>query len=63
MEQATVVPLSDRLRTAAASRGEELLAEFPSALRRLGLLFVVLAISVPAFLAGCLAVLAWWLLA
>lgn len=56
------VALSDRLRAAAASRGEELLAEFPTALRRLGLLFVVLAISVPAFLAGCVAVLAWFLL-
>jgi hypothetical protein len=39
------------------------LAEIPAALRRLGLLMLVLAFSVPAFLAGCLAVLAWWLLA
>lgn len=61
MEQSSVA-LSDRLRAAAASRGEELLAEFPTALRRLGLLFVVLSISVPAFLAGCAAVLAWFLL-
>jgi hypothetical protein len=59
---ATRVVLADRLRTAAAVRGEELLAEIPGALRRVGLLMVVLAISVPAFLAGCLAVLAWWLL-
>jgi len=51
--------LGDRLRAAAASRGEEFLAEFPTTLRRLGLLFVVLAVSVPVFLAGCLAVLAW----
>jgi hypothetical protein len=39
-----------------------LLAEIPGALRRIGLLMTVLAISVPVFLAGCLGVLAWWLL-
>ena len=60
---ATQVMVLDRLRVAAAARGEELLAEIPSALRRVGLLMVVLAISVPVFLAGCLGVLAWWLLA
>jgi len=31
--------------------------------RRLGLLMLVLAFSLPLFLAGCLGVLAWWLLA
>jgi len=62
MEAARVVVM-DRLRTAAAVRGEELLAEIPGALRRLGLLMLVLAVSVPAFLAGSLGVLAWWLLA
>lgn len=51
--------LADRLRAAAAARGEELLAEVPSAVRRAGLLMVVLAVSVPLFLAGCLTVLAW----
>jgi hypothetical protein len=61
MELSTV-SLSDRLRAAAATRGEEVLAEFPVTLRRLGLLFVVLAISVPTFLAGCLAVLVWRLI-
>ena len=60
---ATQVMVLDRLRVAAAARGEELLAEIPGALRRVGLLMVVLAISVPVFLAGCLGVLAWWLLA
>jgi hypothetical protein len=39
------------------------LSELPRALRRLGLLFAVLAVSVPVFLVGCLAVLAFWLLA
>jgi hypothetical protein len=53
---------TDRLRTAAAARGEELLAEVPAAVRRVGLLMLVLAFTIPTFLAGCLAVLAWWLL-
>jgi hypothetical protein len=55
--------LIDRLGTAAAVRGEELLAEIPAAARRLGLLMLVLAFSIPAFLAACVGVLAWWLLA
>ena len=62
METARLM-LVDRLGSAAATRGEELLAEIPAALRRLGLLMLVLAISVPVFLAACLGVLAWWLLA
>jgi hypothetical protein len=61
MEQPALV-LATRLRSAAAARGEELLAEVPAALRRLGRLLVVLSISIPVFLAGCLTVLAWWLL-
>jgi hypothetical protein len=62
MEAARVVVM-DRLRTAAAVRGEELLAEVPGAVRRIGLLMLVLAFSIPAFFAGFLGVLAWWLLA
>jgi hypothetical protein len=62
MEAARVVVM-DRLRAAAAVRGEELLAEVPGAVRRVGLLMLVLAVSIPVFLAGCLGVLAWWLLA
>ena len=54
--------LTDRLRTAAAARGEELLAEIPGVVRRAALLMLVLAITVPIFLFGCLAVLAWWLI-
>lgn len=53
----------DRLREAAVLRGEEVLAELPGALRRFALVLFVLAVSVPVFLAGSLAVLAWWLLA
>jgi len=62
MEAARLM-LVDRLGSAAATRGEELLAEIPGAVRRVGLLMMVLAFSVPLFLAGCLAVLAWWLVA
>ena len=61
MEAARLM-LVDRLGSAAASRGEELLAEIPAAVRRLGLLLLVLTFSVPVFLAGCLAVIAWRLL-
>jgi hypothetical protein len=53
----------DRLRDAAVTRGEELLAEVPGTVRRIGMLMLVLAFSVPVFLAGCLVVLGWWLLA
>jgi hypothetical protein len=62
METARLM-LVDRLGSAAANRGEALLAELPTTVRRLGLLMMVLAVSVPVFLAGCLGVLAWWLLA
>jgi hypothetical protein len=62
MEEVARVTLGDRLRHAAAVRGEEVLAELPGAVRRIGLLLVALAVSVPLFLAGVLAVLAWWLL-
>jgi hypothetical protein len=60
MEAARVVTM-DRLRTAAAIRGEELLAEVPAVLRRIKLLLLVLAVSVPVFLVGCVGLLAWWL--
>ena len=63
MSSVAQLALADRLRAAAAVRGEELLGEIPGAVRRIGLLMAVLAISVPVFLAGCLGVLAWWLLA
>jgi hypothetical protein len=54
--------LRDRLAAAAGVRGEELLAEIPAAARRIGLLMAVLAVSVPVFLAGLLALVAWRLL-
>jgi hypothetical protein len=58
----TTLTLSERLRKAAAVRGEQLLAELPATLRRLRLFLLVLSISVPAFLAALLALLAWRLL-
>jgi hypothetical protein len=57
----STLTLSERLRSAAASRAEEFLTELPATLRRLRMLFLVLAISVPVFLAACLAGLAWLL--
>ena len=60
MQQPTT--LTGRLREVAITQGEELLAEVPSTLRRLRLLLVVLTVSVPVFLLGCLALLAWRLL-
>jgi hypothetical protein len=61
MEAARLM-LVDRLGAAAVARGEEALAEIPGALRRVGLLMLVLAFSIPVFLVGCLGVLAWWLI-
>jgi hypothetical protein len=58
----TPVTLSERLRDAAATRGEQFLAELPATLRRLRLLLLVLSISVALFLAGLLALLTWRLL-
>ncbi len=53
--------LTDRLRGAAVAHGDGFLAELAATLRRVRLLLVV-SISVPAFLLGCLALLAWRLL-
>jgi hypothetical protein len=58
----TTLTLSERLREVAVIRGEQLLAELPATLRRLRLFLLVLSISVPAFLAALVALLAWRLL-
>jgi hypothetical protein len=58
----TTLTLSERLREAAATRGEQLLAELPATLRRVRLFLLVLSISVPTFLAAVLALLVWRLL-
>ncbi len=61
MQPTPTLTLSDRLRGAAAACGGEFLAELPATLRRVRLLLVV-SISIPTFLLGCLALLAWRLL-
>jgi hypothetical protein len=58
----TTLTLSERLREVAAARGQQILSELPATLRRLRLFLLVLSVSVPAFLAGLLALLAWRLL-
>jgi hypothetical protein len=60
--QQPAMSLTERLRAAAITRGEQFLAEVPAIMRRLRLLLLVLSISVPAFLLACLALLAWRLL-
>ena len=50
-------PLRDRLGLIVADRADEILAEVPRTLRRLQTLLLVLALSVPVFLAGAVAVL------
>jgi hypothetical protein len=60
--QQSPLSVTDRLRAAAIARGEQFLAELPAALGRLRLFLLVLSISVPTFLAACLALLAWRLL-
>jgi hypothetical protein len=62
MPQSGTLPLTDRLRQLAIARGDQFLAELPATLRRLRLVLLVLSISVPTFLLGCLALLAWRLL-
>ena len=58
----TTLTLSERLRETAVTRVEQLRAELPATLRRLRLFLLVLSISVPAFLAAVVALLAWRLL-
>ena len=41
----------------SSHHGERILAEIPTTLRRIGLLFLVVAISIPAFLAALIVVL------
>ena len=44
-------------RAVVAHHGERILAEVPTTLRRLGMLFLVLSISIPVFFGGLLVVL------
>jgi len=49
---------AQQARTIVAHHGERILAEIPTALRRLGMLFLALSISIPVFLVA-LVVLLW----
>jgi hypothetical protein len=53
----TTATFADHARTVVAHHGERILAEIPTVLRRLGTLFLVLAISLPVFFVGLLVVL------
>jgi hypothetical protein len=61
MQPSTLI-LTERLRDVAITRSEQFVAEMPATLRRLRVFLLVLTVSVPAFLLGCLALLAWRLL-
>jgi hypothetical protein len=56
-EPMTTTTFANHARTVVAHHGERILAEIPTTLRRLGTLFLVLAISLPLFFAGLLVVL------
>lgn len=53
----TNTAFANHARTVVAHHGERILAEVPTTLRRIGQLFLVLAITIPAFCAGLLFVL------
>ena len=59
MQQPSTLTVTERLREAAITHSEQFLAEVPATLRRLRLFLLVVTVSVPAFLLGCLALLAW----
>ena len=56
-EPMTSTAFAQHARTVVAHHGERILAEIPKALRRIGLLFLVVAISIPAFLVALIVVL------
>jgi hypothetical protein len=53
----TTTTFTNHARTIVAHHGERILAEVPTALRRIGQLFLVLAVTIPVFCAGLLFVL------
>jgi hypothetical protein len=56
-EPMTGSAFAQHARSVVAYHGERILAEIPTALRRIGLLLLVVAISIPAFLAALIVVL------
>ena len=53
----TNAAFANHARTVVAHHGERILAEVPTTLRRIGQLFLVLAVTIPAFCVGLLFVL------
>jgi hypothetical protein len=53
----TNAALAQHARYAVAYHGERILAEIPRTLRRIGMLVLVLAVTIPAFCGGLLVVL------
>jgi hypothetical protein len=53
----TSAAFTQHARTVVAHHGERILAEIPALFRRVGMFFLVLAISLPIFFGGLLVVL------
>jgi hypothetical protein len=57
LEPMSKTTFADHGRAMVAHHGERILFEIPRALRRIGLFFMVMAVSIPVFLVGLLVVL------
>ena len=57
LEPMSRTTFADHGRAMVAHHGERILGEIPRALRRVGLFFLVMAVSIPVFLVGLLVVL------
>jgi hypothetical protein len=57
LEPMSKTTFADHSRAMVVHHGERILSEIPGALRRVGLFFIVMAVSIPIFLAGLLVVL------
>jgi hypothetical protein len=57
LEPMSKTTFADHSRAMVVHHGERILGEIPGALRRVGLFFMVMAVSIPIFLVGLLVVL------
>jgi hypothetical protein len=57
LEPMSKTTFADHGRAMVVHHGERILFEIPRALRRIGLFFLVMAVSIPVFLVGLLVVL------
>jgi hypothetical protein len=57
LEPMSKTTFADHGRAMVVHHGERILGEIPGALRRVGLFFMVMAVSIPVFLVGLLVVL------